>query len=89
MKKGKSSPERLLEEIVELDSVQFLGVCKILGIELYRKDNEGAPAEEVKTKDFSELWTDLCDTISSMNRTRRRNLSRLIYAATKGKEEKE
>ena len=88
MKKGKSSPERLLEEIVELEPVQFLGVCKILGIELYRTDDEGAPAEE-GTKDFSELWADVCDTIGSMNRTRRRNLSRLIYAATKGKEEKE
>lgn len=92
MKKGKNKPERLLEEIIKLDSVQFLGICKILGIDLYKNekeieklDDEGA--ESIKThvmaKDFSEIWIELCDVIGEMNRTRRRNLGKLVYAATK------
>lgn len=91
MRIGKNSSEKLLEEITKLDSVQFLGVCRILGVELYRKNDEGAPLteENIDVRGFSEIWNDLCDTIDSMNRTRRRNLGKLIYAATEGKEEKE
>lgn len=91
MRIGKNSSEKLLEEITKLNSVQFLGVCRILGVELYRKNDEGAPLteENIDVRDFSEIWNDLCDTIDSMNRTRRRNLGKLIYAATEGKEEKE
>ena len=36
MKKSKNSPEKLLEKLLELDTVEFLGVCKILGIELVK-----------------------------------------------------
>lgn len=91
MRIGKNSSEKLLEEITKLDSVQFLGVCRILGVELYRKNDEGAPLteENIDVRDFSEIWNDLCDTIDNMNRTRRRNLGKLIYAATSEKEEKE
>ena len=88
MKKGKNSPERLLEEIVKLDSIQFLGICKILGVKVYKKNVQTESTDEgAEAKDFNELWEEVCDIIDSMNRTRRRNLGRLIYAATKGKEE--
>jgi hypothetical protein len=88
MKKGKNSPERLLEEIVKLDSIQFLGICKILGVKVYKKNVQSESTDEgAEVKNFNEMWEEVCDIIGSMNRTRRRNLGRLIYAATKGKEE--
>ena len=83
MRKGKNSPERLLEEIVKLDSVQFLGVCKILGIDVYIDEDKEKP------KDFYDLWQELCDTVGALNRVRRRNLGSIIYAATKKEKEKE
>lgn len=90
MKKGKSSPERLLKEISKLDDpVQFIGVCKILGIDVYKKNeedsDEGACAME--PKNFYELWNEVCDIVEHMNRTRRRNLGKLIYSATNEKDE--
>lgn len=83
MRKGKNSPERLLEEIVKLDSVQFLGVCKILGIDVYIDEDKEKP------KSFYDLWQELCDTVGALNRVRRRNLGFIIYAATKKEKEKE
>ena len=83
MRKGKNSPERLLEEIVKLVSVQFLGVCKILGIDVYIDEDKEKP------KDFYDLWQELCDTVGALNRVRRRNLGSIIYAATKKEKEKE
>lgn len=85
MKKGRNSPENLLKEIVKLDSIQFLGVCKILGVNLF-EINE---SDKDKPRNFDEIWIDLCDVVENMNRTRRRNLGKLVYAATKKEKESE
>lgn len=93
--KGKNSPEKILIEISKLEVTEFLGVCKILGIELYNidtklKDKNGETAKvdaEVTPKEFEDIWEEMCDIVWAMNRTRRRNLGRLIYSATKGKED--
>lgn len=104
MKKGKNSGERLLEEILKLDTVEFLGVCKILGIELVKKieigdlelvktneEDDVASAQvnvDVEPRQFEDIWCDMCDKLETMNRTQRRNLGKLVYAATKkGKED--
>lgn len=83
MREGKYSAGRLLGEIIKLEPIQFLGVCKILNIEAVEKINE-----EERIKDFSEMWSELCDKIEGLNRVRRRNLGSLIYAATKKEKEK-
>lgn len=102
---GKYSPESLLAKILELDAIEFLGVCKIIGVEVYNQDtkvdkiednvvtNDEADAEcgqaigrvnmEIESRDFYDIWNDVVDTIADMNRTRRRNLGKLIYPATK------
>lgn len=77
--KSKNSPERLLLEIMKLEPIEFLGICKILGVKVY--DEEAV--ESAKPRDFYDLWEDVCDVVSEMNRTRRRNLSRLVRAANK------
>ena len=96
--KSKNSPECLLMEIVKLDPVQFLGVCKILSVDIYKHCDmkienveeivEGGQAighanMELEPRDFEDLWSELCEKVWALNRTRRRNLGKLIYAATK------
>ena len=102
---SKYSPEKLLRKILELDAVEFLGICKIIGVEVYNQDtkldkiednvvtDDEADAEcgraighvnvEIEPRDFYDIWNDVVDTIGDMNRTRRRNLGKLIYPATK------
>ena len=68
----KEKLERLqgiVEEIVEDDSH-----CA--------QANEDANATQ-EPRDFYAIWNDVVDTIGEMNRTRRRNLGKLIYPATK------
>ena len=88
MKLSKNSAEKLLEKILELDPVQFVGICKIIGVDAYKPVDKGEgeefdPIKDVEPREFYDIWCDVCDTIGEMNRTRRRNLGRLIYAATK------
>lgn len=93
--RSKYSPENLIEKILELDAIEFLGICKIVGVDVYEDVECGQANGDTNAtnttshpRDFTEIWTDLCDTIESMNRVRRRNLGRLIYAATKKEKEK-
>ena len=91
---NKNSPEAILRQIIELDPIEFLGICKIIGEDIYKEPEgvdveenvEGAPASEKpkqEPRDFADVWSDVCDTIDAMNRTRRRNLNKLVRAATK------
>ena len=95
---GRYSPETLLTKILELEPIEFLGVCKIVGVSVYKdmpdveedveddalcgQANEDMNATQ-EPRDFYDIWIDMVDTIAAMNRTRRRNLGRLIYPATK------
>ena len=102
MKIGKYSPENLLREIVKLDPVEFIGICRVLGVKAYKTDDievenveedveEDVECARAKTnaivtpepRDFNEMWDELCDKIDGLNRTQRRNLGALVYAATK------
>lgn len=95
--RGKYNPEKLLIELLSLEPIEFIGICKIIGVEIYKKEKEEneecGGAEEytdvhhidahIIPREFYEIWNDVCDTVDDMNRTRRRNLGKLIYAAAK------
>lgn len=93
------STEKLLKAIAGLEPAEFMGVCTILGIDVYKEKEteedtiesgqpnepnvEGAPSTndtKIKRvpKDFSELWSEVCDEVDGLNRIRRRNLDRLL-----------
>ena len=33
--KSKNNPESLIVKILELDPIEFLGICKIVGVDVY------------------------------------------------------
>ena len=82
----KDSPEEIIKGILKLDALEFLGICKIIGVNIYEQYDEGGrPIEDAKNnvRPFENIWGDVCDTIDGMNRTKRRNLNKLVRAATK------
>ena len=88
----KDKTEKLVREIAKLEPEEFLGVCKILGIRLVdveenvEEDVEGGQSKKkVKPKDFTELWDEVCEKVNKLNRIQKRNLDKLVRAATKGK----
>ena len=85
--RSKNSPESLVEEILKLDPIEFLGVCKIIGVNVYEDEHCAQANEDENTlppaREFYDIWSDVCDVVGAMNRVRRRNLGKLIYAATK------
>lgn len=87
--KGKNSAESLLKEIIKLDPVEFLGVCRILSIPVYEEGNaDGAessdkPLEEGTPREFKSIWDDVCDKVWVLNRVQRRTLGKLLRAVNK------
>lgn len=95
--KVPKSVERIVKMIVKLEPEQFIGVCKILGVELVKKvgqpqyivDSEeekvSAKVEaSIEVRPAEELIKEVIDKTIALNRTQRKNLTRLLKAATKG-----
>ena len=88
----KDKTEKLIREIAKLEPEEFLGICKILDVKLvdieeYVEENVegGQSKKEVKPKEFTQLWDEVCAKVNGLNRTQKRNLDKLVRAATKGK----
>lgn len=76
--------EELLKLIVQLEATEFVGVCKILGVQLVEKVEEEDKARE---RSFEAIWNDVCEKVDGLNRRQRRNLRRIVRTAVKGKDE--
>lgn len=90
--------EKLARMIVKLEPAEFIGVCKILGVELYTlgeselvSDSEEQNDmnttvkinQKLEIKEAEELILEVFDKLNSLNRTQRRNLTKLVKSAVK------
>lgn len=71
---GRYDTDKIVKEILKLQTEEFLGVCKILGVSLVEK-------EEDKGRDFEDIWADVVDKLGGLNRVKRKNLMKLLRAA--------
>lgn len=70
---GRYDTDKIVKEILKLQTEEFLGVCKILGVSLVE--------EEDKERDFEDIWADVVDKLGELNRVKRKNLMKLLRAA--------
>ena len=70
---GKFKTENIVMEISKLQAEEFIGVCKILDVDLI--DDNDVP------RSFIDMWAEVIVKIEKLNRTRRKNLLRLLRAA--------
>lgn len=85
---GRNRSEDLLKKITKLDTIEFLGVCRILGVKLYEEESAlgkdtNDKKQNLKAREFTDIWCDLCDKVENLSRTRRRNLNRLVSKVVK------
>ena len=111
---NKKAPKNIVELIYMINKLkpeEFIGVCKILGVEIYVEDledgkrgvemeNAPVPSEEESAarqvhetdepnlkktpRKAEDMIRDVIDKLLNLNRTQRRNLKKLLKAATKG-----
>lgn len=75
MKKEKTTNQNFMELLIGLEAVEFLGLCKFLGVKLM---------EDSKTpRDFADLLSDLMEKFQNLNRTRQRELLQILKKVNK------
>lgn len=79
-----------MELLVGLEAVEFVGLCKFLGVRLIEEKNEPAPiapnnepSQKSETRDFSDLFSDLLQKFSELSRPRQRELIKILKKVNK------
>ena len=73
--KKRNLTEEFTIGLSKLEAVEFIGVCKVLGVVLV-KDND-------EPREFRELLLDSISKFSALNRKQKRDLVKLVAAAGK------
>lgn len=79
-----------MELLVGLEAVEFVGLCKFLGVRLIEEKGESAPItqnnetpQKSETRDFSDLFSDLLQKFSNLSRPRQRELIKILKKVNK------
>lgn len=79
-----------MELLVGLEAIEFVGLCKFLGVKLIEKKDESAPItpnnetpQKSETRDFSDLFSDLLQKFSELSRPRQRELIKILKKVNK------
>lgn len=75
MKKEKTTNQKFMELLIGLEAVEFLGLCKFLGVKLIE--------DSKSPRDFADLLSDLMEKFQNLNRTRQRELLQILKKVNK------
>lgn len=75
MKKEKTTNQKFMELLIGLEAVEFLGLCKFLGVKLME--------DSKSPRDFADLLNDLMEKFQNLNRTRQRELLQILKKVNK------
>lgn len=79
-----------MELLVGLEAIEFVGLCKFLGVQLIEGKNESAPTtlnndapKKSEARDFSDLFSDLLQKFSKLSKSRQRELIKILKKVNK------
>ena len=79
-----------MELLVGLEAIEFVGLCKFLGVRLIEEKDESAPIthdneapHKSEARDFSDLFSDLLQKFSELSRPRQRELIKILKKVNK------
>ena len=79
-----------MELLVGLEAVEFVGLCKFLGVRLIEEKDESVPTtpnneapQKSEARDFSDLFSDLLQKFSKLSRPRQRELIKILKKVNK------
>ena len=79
-----------MELLVGLEAIEFVGLCKFLGVRLIEEKDESAPitpnnevSPRSETRDFPDLLNDSLQKFSNLSRPRQRDLTKILKKVNK------
>ena len=81
--------EKLMRLIVDMRPVEFMGLARLLGAPVMEEVNPDAtdPKERYKPKSFTDVFEEVLRRFDKLNRSRKREILRLIEKSNKTKGE--
>ena len=81
--------EKLMRLIVDMRPVEFMGLARLLGAPVMEEVNPDAtdPKERYKPKSFTDVFEDVLRRFNKLNRSKKREILRLIEKSNKTKGE--
>lgn len=81
--------DKLLKNIINLDPVDFMGLARILKVNLMMttKDENEEGKVIMKPRDFADILQDVLAAFEHSNRQRRREILQIVEAAAKNNKE--
>lgn len=74
--------KRFMELLAGLEAVEFIGLCKFLGVKLVEEKSDPAPSTP-EPRDFTDLFGDLMEKFSNLSRSRQRELIKILKKVNK------
>ena len=71
--------QKFIFAVSKLDTLEFIGLVKVMGIEIFNNDEEKTP------KKFEDLMSDIIDKYILLSRTQRRTIMKIVKMANLGK----
>lgn len=79
-----------MELLVGLEAIEFVGLCKFLGVRLVEEKSEPAPTtpndeapKKSEARDFSDLFSDLLQKFSELSKPRQREIIKILKKVNK------
>lgn len=93
-KKSQNQLNKFSKCLAKLAPSEFIGVCRLMNVEFYRikteeelkaeaDSNPDATPTKVEPRDAELIINEMIQTFMEWNRTKRRNLMKILEAATK------
>lgn len=74
--------ESLLEQIVKMEPLEFMGLAKLLGVRVMEEQTDDSTANndksQLKPRSFADVFDDVMKKFTSLNRTRKREIIKLV-----------
>lgn len=74
----KTIERQFMEALIEIEIVEFIGVARILKVNVLKEDNE-------TPRNFVDVFSDMVDAFAKKNRTQKRELLKIVKTAAKSK----
>ena len=69
---------QLIDQISKMEPLDFVGLAKLLGVQVIAQNNDIEGEKQLNVRNFSDVFADVMAKFNGLNRTRKREILKLV-----------
>ena len=69
---------QLIDQISKMEPLDFVGLAKLLGVQVIEQNNDIDGEKQLNVRNFSDVFADVMAKFNGLNRTRKREILKLV-----------